>query len=36
MESADGDFEVDCSGVGFTDVGFFFEDGVLVVVKFRF
>lgn len=29
MKSADGDFEVDGSGVGFTDVGFFFEDGVL-------
>lgn len=31
MECADGDFEVDCSGVGFTDVRLFFEDGILGV-----
>lgn len=35
MKSADGDFEVDCSSVGFTDVGFFFEDGVLMIVSLR-
>ena len=31
MEGADGDFEVDYPGIRFEDVGFFFEDGVLML-----